>query len=112
MSQLKPCPFCGGEAKNREPRAVSGAHDWFVQCKKQDCLGHFVPDGEFLDLTTRDSQTKEEAIEKWNNRPMLDEAVVLIERIYEMGESGEDFEILVKDMCSDFLTNLDVEVEE
>lgn len=57
MSELKPCPFCGGEAE------VIKAHQIFerpyvVICKNTKCRASL---GEF-------SSTREEAIEAWNRR--------------------------------------------
>ena len=53
--KLKPCPFCGGEAK-----LYSRAVDWLlsehvVRCKKCHCM-------------TDTYDTKVETIEAWNNR--------------------------------------------
>ena len=57
MSDLKPCPFCGGEAE-----AIKAHHifenPYVVICSNEKCrasLGMF-------------SKTKEEAIEAWNRR--------------------------------------------
>ena len=61
MSELKPCPFCGGEAKISMKYVGYGslglgAHDWFgVYCA--DC-----------DTSTREHQTEAEAIAAWNRR--------------------------------------------
>ena len=44
--ELKPCPFCGGEAKT--------SHDNWVGCTKCDAgmdLGHFVVDGKATEAT-------------------------------------------------------------
>ena len=59
--QLKPCPFCGGDAF-----ADNGpAHIWYVQC--QECLidGVLKP-------------TKAEAIEAWNRRAQPAQAVPVL----------------------------------
>lgn len=60
MSELKPCPFCGGEAKTMEQ------HRWWVFCPEcmcdlgfegmdeSGCYGHF--------------DTEAEAVEAWNTR--------------------------------------------
>ena len=52
MSELKPCPFCGGEAKINEN--YSG---YIPYCTNRECAGDKV----FFD-------TDEEAIEEWNKR--------------------------------------------
>ena len=55
MSELKPCPFCGGEAKIGRFMALHT-----VGCK--ECLAMMV--SEFLDKTW----SKEKAVEAWNRR--------------------------------------------
>lgn len=59
MSELKPCPFCGGEAQiQHQSRELYGdAVDWYgVYCKKQFC-GY-----------VSGQSTEAEAIEAWNSR--------------------------------------------
>lgn len=65
VDELKPCPFCGGEAEvfdyNIACEIYEDDEDGFiapytVQCKRQCC---------FLG---KDYETKEEAIEVWNRR--------------------------------------------
>ena len=58
MAELKPCPFCGGEAfaANFEYATAEGYWKmWAVECPKCGCQS-----GEF--------DTKGEAIEAWNRR--------------------------------------------
>jgi hypothetical protein len=55
MAELKPCPFCGGEAG-----FPSGSLGWYwVECMNEDCP---------VEPSTNGHQTKEEAIEAWNRR--------------------------------------------
>ena len=54
-TELKPCPFCGGEAKILE----NGFGFFDVSCKKLSCRGYT----KFLHYTN-----KEKAISKWNTR--------------------------------------------
>jgi Lar family restriction alleviation protein len=68
MIELKPCPFCGGEAILRQdiryPR--SGKYEgksvkaYEVICSNYDCIIYGADNKYFF--------TKEEAIEAWNNR--------------------------------------------
>lgn len=55
MEKLKPCPFCGGEAK------VFGNYDdsdYHVNCTNDECGCYWV----------NYYKTKEEAVEAWNRR--------------------------------------------
>lgn len=61
VNELKPCPFCGGEAEIKS-RYIGygsiglGAHDWFaIACN--DCR-----------TISKEYGTKEQAIAAWNNR--------------------------------------------
>lgn len=50
--ELKPCPFCGGEAE------ITKWHEgYFVECREQSCGG-----------TIGAYKTEEETIEAWNTR--------------------------------------------
>lgn len=54
MAELKPCPFCGGEAE-----VFDDYDNWGVRCKKYGCIGHdFEP--QYID--------DDYAIEAWNRR--------------------------------------------
>ena len=62
MSELKPCPFCGGEA-----RLYPSEAGFFVGCFNDGCAvnpssGEFVADGVW------DEEQKEAAIDAWNTR--------------------------------------------
>lgn len=62
MSELKPCPFCGGEAELHPSLA-----GFFVGCFNDGCAvnpssGEFVADGVW------DEEQKEAAIDAWNTR--------------------------------------------
>ena len=54
MSELKPCPFCGGEAETHE--VGFPYHYWDVWCDGE-CFDHFC-----------EKPTEAEAIEAWNTR--------------------------------------------
>ena len=55
MTELRECPFCGGEA-------ISGGDDgsWYAHCGHEECLGY---EAIYHDFATRD-----EAVEAWNSR--------------------------------------------
>lgn len=58
MSDLKPCPFCGGEAHIKE--VVSACEMLYtVGCSDSECMGY---------ETWLLKPTKEEAIAAWNRR--------------------------------------------
>ena len=62
MDELKPCPFCGGEAEVEQiPSAV---WDKFVaHCKSSKCIAFYIG---YCDEGIYDTKTK--AIEAWNGR--------------------------------------------
>lgn len=52
MAELKPCPFCGGEAR------IMGDEDYFWgECLELECVAQ-----------TRGSKSREKAIAQWNRR--------------------------------------------
>ena len=52
MTELKPCPFCGGEAEIRV-----GYNHSYVRCSTPECY-----------VRTRRYKTAEEAVGLWNRR--------------------------------------------
>ena len=56
MSELKPCPFCGGEAKLRPC-----GREWYVECSSHPLVCYCQPWTGYFD-------TAEHAIEVWNQR--------------------------------------------
>ena len=93
-SELKPCPFCGGEAKTLH------VGDWWVEhaCKK---LGTYI--------RTRFCETEEEAVAWWNTRAQtvfgmtLDEVRQMMKRDAERERtchmSIDDYGICKCDKC-------------
>ncbi len=55
--ELKPCPFCGGEAKMLDLRKAHLGVFYFVECRERKCQ-----------VKTRYLCTEEEAAEVWNRR--------------------------------------------
>lgn len=70
MSELKICPFCGGEAKIDCYLYFDEFDDWFIRCTSCFCR-------------TRTFKTKKSAILTWNNRKPM-------ERIVEQLEAMQD----------------------
>lgn len=56
--ELKPCPFCGGDARIYQDTSHSTA--WFCGCEDWDCFGNMMWD-----------ETKTGATDKWNRRADL-----------------------------------------
>ena len=59
MAELKPCPFCGGEAKLRETTYGNNIGAYFVYCANRDCE---------VSPSTGYRRFRKEAIEAWNRR--------------------------------------------
>ena len=55
MSELKPCPFCGGEAHITLEQAM-----WFIECENEDCGAMMGFEAEVV--------SRIEAIAAWNRR--------------------------------------------
>ena len=60
MAELKPCPFCGGEAEIAEG-TFDGKSTSYVKCKK--CWAR----GEFFFLSPKYA-SNQKAVEAWNRR--------------------------------------------
>ena len=80
MSELKPCPFCGGEAE------LHGFHDlyWVVECVR--CYA-----------SANDCDTEQDAIEAWNTRVERTCRVTRASRKYVLSDGTELFD----DGCSE-----------
>ena len=67
MTELKPCPFCGGEAETISFRFEDGTELWQVRCKTrpydvEDKKRSYTADS-FISF-----DAEAEAIEAWNRR--------------------------------------------
>ena len=59
-TEIKPCPFCGGEAELTHGTLFDGEARWFdVICKNTRCRGFSL---------VCNNHTEDEAIEAWNKR--------------------------------------------
>lgn len=73
--ELKPCPFCGGEAKIDSWNSTDGyMNDWWkrVQCTVCDIA--------------KLGKTEEEVIEAWNTRKLPENAPLTIDEVKELKE--------------------------
>jgi Lar family restriction alleviation protein len=86
MSELKPCPFCGGEA-DRSCDELGGVDGDWIFC--QDC-GHGIQQWE--------TETIEDVIKNWNTRPLEDAQAEIIKALKEDGERL-DLYVSHKDYC-------------
>lgn len=59
MDELKPCPFCGGEAKLHQTTYGNNIAAYVVWCGNRNCD---------VSPTTRYRRFRKEAIEAWNRR--------------------------------------------
>lgn len=90
MSELKRCPFCGGEAKlMRFPKCE---RKYVVICENEQCMASV---GNY-------SQSKEKAIEAWNTRKPMERIVEQLEECYERYEDLEYNEHLENGQSLDF----------
>ncbi len=66
MPELKPCPFCGGEAYFRNPQKEKGGAmcSVSVECKECGAMPYAILVYEFLS----DTEKKEAAAKAWNRR--------------------------------------------
>ena len=76
MSELKPCPFCGGEAVlfrskkvyNGSDEAVSSEKEhWAIGCETFDCILYADAEQSCSRLFFR-PEAKQVAIDRWNRR--------------------------------------------
>lgn len=86
MSELKPCPFCGGEAELSE----YGGPQYLVECP-------FCEAGTFTGRVSKD-----QAIEDWNARPPMQdcakEMYAMLDRLYKESALvyGDDYDAAEK----------------
>lgn len=99
MSELKPCPFCGGEAELN----LSGDGDisyhvgWaYVECFHCDAVGPTFDNNKYCEESSK--KCEQDAIDAWNNSKSnrrtkeLEQALPLIKACYETVRHGGDFD--------------------
>lgn len=59
MAELKPCPFCGGDAKMKEVTYGNNCSAYVVWCGNGNCG---------VQPSTRYFRVRKEAVEAWNRR--------------------------------------------
>ncbi len=81
MIEIKPCPFCGGEAYATKGQ-VFFSPVYYVTCSECGAnnylaasAGVFIPYDKSQVIFTSDKLAIEKAIEKWNKRPVNNEVV-------------------------------------
>ena len=74
-NELKPCPFCGGEAELRIQNHIPKGYDYTPRCKDKSCCGRL----------TKKYGTKSIAVYMWNRRKNTIPA-----------GNGEDYEVVQK----------------
>lgn len=60
MSELKPCPFCGGEGDVEQVKSLINTASYQAACSNEDCCAY-----QFL---MHNYPTKRQAIKAWNTR--------------------------------------------
>ena len=79
MSELKRCPFCGGEAEIVDEKRYCGNEGYsvkFVKCRECDvCTKERISDGYFNEYCT-----DEEIAELWNTRKPMERIVERLEQ--------------------------------
>ena len=94
MSELKPCPFCGGESEVVELESVY-LYGFVARCANEDCI---------IVAETDMCPTEAEAVEAWNTRaertcetcPQMDNPDSFIRHL--MGRGTCELEELARDM--------------
>lgn len=76
MADLKPCPFCGGEAEIVKAHSNTTEYPYVVVCKNDLCNASV---GKF-------STSREKAIEAWNTRKPMEAVVAELEKEYDLAD--------------------------
>ena len=78
MTELLPCPFCGGEAvAYREPSNGNGQRLWRVECENIACSA-----------AISDANTKAAAVTAWNRRDTKSILLAFYHRVCDRAEAN------------------------
>ena len=75
IDELKPCPFCGGEATLCATGSVRQKRGWYPTCETENCPG-VTQEQDEQGGTHFDYWTKAEAVAAWNTRAPIFEAAL------------------------------------
>ena len=97
MTELKPCPFCGGEVRIND----MGNYWVILRTSRSSCVCRiFMESDQFHDKDGKQRQ-KEKLIEKWNNRPSpwhtgkpTEEGLSAVYYLNDNNPTGEEYETL------------------
>ena len=78
MSELKPCPFCGGEAHVMAQHWDDGSHVWWVECRACGAEGKRCDDGlEAIDAWNMRDERTCECVPEYQKSPIDGKTIVL-----------------------------------
>ncbi len=66
MTELKPCPFCGGPVAFHQDEACDGCH--YIQCTKCDCFVDFSSVADPANVAETIQGLRALIVPKWNTR--------------------------------------------
>ena len=90
MSELKCCPFCGGEARlySFHSQTIKTYKEYWVKCKNDCCQ-------------TKNFRSEEKAVEQWNTRTPMDNIVEKLEELKKDNTNG--CEKVNQELCNSYL---------
>lgn len=95
MSELKPCPFCGGKAN---AHTYNRPDNWVAKCATEECL---VSPSTKSGFGVDGYETKAEAIAAWNTRAADTENAALLNRLAEVECKAQKYRAFFDRMMED-----------
>ena len=80
MSELKNCPYCGGEAELYRTKHIPNGFDYTPRCKKSGCCGRL----------TKKYGCKDTAVDFWNTRVPMQKIVERLEASLQGAKDSKD----------------------